>query len=157
AVLRNNGEIRDVDGATMDFPTFVSLLRGKCQEAFIKLRECSQGLAALRLPVAEIESMGWQRLHERLWREGVTPSSEYRVQPIVIQHPLLASLASTSVNTVRIDTYLAGDTVHFNKAVLRVGNGIACTDNWASGGLIVKIDLETGMLRGAGKIKSKFG
>ena len=87
----------------------------------------------------------------------MTPSSEYLVQPVIVQHPLLASLAGTSVNTVRIDTYLTGDTVHFNKAVLRVGNGIACTDNWASGGLIVKIDLDTGTLRGNGKIKSKFG
>jgi len=157
AVLQNNGEIRDADGAAMDFQKFVQLLRGKCQEAFIKLRECSQGLAALRLPVAEIERMGWQELHQRLWRPGVTPSSEYLVQPVVVQHPLLASLTNISVNTVRIDTYLVGDTVHFNKAVLRVGNGIACTDNWASGGYIVKIDLDSGTLRGTGKIKSKYG
>ncbi len=50
-----------------------------------------------------------------------------------------------------------GDTVHFNTAVLRVGNGVACTDNWASGGLIVDVDLNSGILRGAGKSKSKFG
>jgi hypothetical protein len=157
AILRNNGEIRNADGTVMEFQHFVRQLRRQCQEAFIKLRECSQGIAALRLPVAEIERMGWQQLHQRLWTAGVTAWSEYLVQPVVIQHPLLASLASTSVNTVRIDTYLAGETVHFNKAVLRVGNGIACTDNWASGGYIVKIDLDTGTLRGTGKIKSKFG
>ncbi len=156
ALLRN-GEIRDPEDRLVTFPQLVELLRKQCREVFIKLRQCGQGIGALKLSVSELESMGWGRLHQRLWSPTVTPWSEYLVQRVIVQHPILSSMAAASVNTVRIDTYLDGDTVHFNTAVLRVGNGVACTDNWASGGLIVDVDLSSGILRGHGKSKSKFG
>lgn len=67
-------------------------------------------------------------------------------QPVVEQHPTLASLNPSSVNTIRINTLRTGDEVESHVATLRVGRQGRIVDNAAAGGLCVKIDLATGRL-----------
>ncbi|HVY57331.1 MAG TPA: sugar-transfer associated ATP-grasp domain-containing protein [Xanthobacteraceae bacterium] len=155
--VRSDG-IRLADGSRIDFPQFLRMLEAECQELFFKLRRGACGIAALRLPVGDVAAMGPDGLKKRLFEHpDVSEDAEFLVQRVIVQHPLVASVAPQSVNTVRIDSYVEDGTVHFNTAVLRVGNGEVCTDNWASGGFIVRIDLDSGRLVGNGRTKGKFG
>jgi hypothetical protein len=157
-ILRSSGELRDFSGARIRFAQLLESLRGRHREVFAKVRTGSCGFAAFRLAVADVERMGLDGLLSFLYgKPDVQPTHEFLLQRVIVQHPLLASIASSSVNTVRIDTLLDGDAVSFNTAVLRVGSGLQCTDNWATGGLIVRIELDSGTLRGNGKAKSKYG
>lgn len=156
--LRSSGEMHDFSGTPIDFGQLLASIRGKHREIFAKLRTGSCGFAAFKLAVDELARMGGDGLRHFLYgKPGVQPAHEFMLQRVVVQHPLVASIASSSVNTVRIDTFLDGDSVSFNTAVLRVGSGLQCTDNWATGGFIVKVDLDSGTLRGNGKSKSRYG
>jgi hypothetical protein len=73
------------------------------------------------------------------------------VQPLLRQHPILDALYPRSVNTVRIDTLIDGDTVRSSAATLRLGMGGSRVDNLSRGGLTVPIDLSTGRLAGPGR------
>ncbi|SLN52484.1 hypothetical protein ROA7450_02637 [Roseovarius albus] len=81
-------------------------------------------------------------------------SQGWVIQVRVKQHPDLASFNSSSLNTVRIGTYITrpqnGDVddldVILDYACLRVGRAGSRTDNGTTGGLLVDIDLETGQL-----------
>jgi hypothetical protein len=94
-------------------------------------------------------------LNDLLFRK--TGFEGYLVQPLIKQHEMLNRINPSSVNTIRIDTLVTHGNVVNNGAVLRVGNGKTLTDNWAMGGLIVPIDLESGTLGRVGKTKSKYG
>jgi Sugar-transfer associated ATP-grasp len=59
---------------------------------------------------------------------------EFIVQPEIIQHELLNRINPSSVNTIRIDTFIRGNDVINNAAFLRMSNGSHYTDNWAKGG-----------------------
>ncbi len=156
--LRRHREFRDRDGTVLDFRTFVERLRSECENVFIKLRRGSGGFGARKLGVDAIETMGPHGLESLLFAlKDLGPDAEYIVQPAVVQHPTLASVSPDAASTVRIDTYADGEEIHFNTAILRVGLGGVCTDNWATGGLIVKVDLDTGTLVGNGKRDALFG
>lgn len=64
----------------------------------------------------------------------------------IIQHPLLSSFNSSSVNSVRIYTLLDRKNIsHVLSATLRVGNG-GVVDNYHAGGIACPIDIETGII-----------
>jgi glutathione synthase/RimK-type ligase-like ATP-grasp enzyme len=83
--------------------------------------------------------------------------ASYLVQPFLIQHWLLNSINPTAVNTVRIDTFVQGDDIVHNGAALRIGSGTFFADNWAAGGFICQIHLETGELSAQAISKAKYG
>lgn len=76
------------------------------------------------------------------------------VESFVKQHPDMAKLSKTSVNTIRVVTIMTEDEskgietnkVHILYAGMRMGTGDGITDNLHSGGLIAAIDLETGRI-----------
>ena len=82
---------------------------------------------------------------------------EFIVQPELSQHELLNRMNPSSVNTIRIDTFIQGDDVINNAALLKMSDGHRYTDNWSKGGIIVNIDLDTGVLDNLGKTKAKYG
>ena len=68
--------------------------------------------------------------------------SQYLFERQVIQHPVMAQFNPSSVNTCRIITF-------HNKAIAcgaRFGRSGSFIDNAAKGGLVVSVDMETGLL-----------
>ena len=58
---------------------------------------------------------------------------------------------------LRIVTFNIASDIKVFSAVLRAGTGRRFTDNWNTGGIIVRVDLETGRLAGKGLFKPTFG
>lgn len=72
----------------------------------------------------------------------------YVIQEVVPQHPALAKLSATALNTMRIDTFrAAGQPAEILSAYLRVGGVGNVVDNVAAGGVFVGVHLETGRLK----------
>lgn len=74
------------------------------------------------------------------------------LEEVVIQHPKMASLCPTSVNTCRIATLLGDKQQGIVYAFLRIGNG-KVMDNVDCGGMAARIDLDTGKLLTVGADK----
>lgn len=75
--------------------------------------------------------------------------NKYIIQDVLVQHPAMAYLNPSSVNTIRIIT---GRTkkdkqVQFVTGFLRIGGGGSFTDNMAGGGMAVGINFENGFLQ----------
>ena len=75
------------------------------------------------------------------------------LEEVVVQHPVMASLCPTSVNTCRIATLLGDKQQGIVYAFLRIGNG-KVVDNVDCGGMAARIDLESGMLKTVGADKA---
>ena len=69
---------------------------------------------------------------------------QFLVETFLTQHPVMASLSPTSVNSLRMITFFDGSDVHVMEAVLRMGNG-ADVDNYGRGGMYTVIDEKTGV------------
>lgn len=74
------------------------------------------------------------------------------LEEIVEQHPAMASLCPTSVNTCRIATLLGDKRQGIVYAFLRMGNG-KVMDNVDCGGMAARIDLDSGKLLTVGADK----
>ncbi len=83
----------------------------------------------------------------RLRKDGIGILEE-----IVVQHPKMASLCPTSVNTCRIATLLGDKKEGIVYAFLRIGNG-KVMDNVDCGGMAARIDLDSGKLLTVGADK----
>jgi hypothetical protein len=143
--IEANGDLRDADGAPLDVAEAEARIRSVGGRAFVKP---ASGLGGQGTTIFEV---GRDRMDDLLARR-----ERCLVQPVIMQHPLLAALYSGSVNTVRIDTFLADGTCRHNGAVLRLGAGGNIVDNAGQGGIVVPIDLETGELQPAGRQKPYF-
>lgn len=88
----------------------------------------------------------------------------WAIQTRVKQHPDMASFNPSSLNTLRIGTFITKPQhgsndepeVHLDYACFRVGRAGSNSDNWATGGLLIDIDLETGQLK-RGRFAQEFG
>ena len=90
---------------------------------------------------------GSEAFLSQLIRDGIGILEE-----VVVQHPKMASLCPTSVNTCRIATLLGDKKQGIVYAFLRIGNG-KVMDNVDCGGMASRIDLETGKLLTVGADK----
>jgi len=79
------------------------------------------------------------------------------LQEQIVQHELAAALHPASINTVRLITFLWGTESRPFVAAQRIGTGGARVDNWAAGGLVVRVDLEACILSGRGFFKGGKG
>lgn len=71
------------------------------------------------------------------------------IQEKIEQHPGMAKLNPTSVNTIRVLSYRAVDRgIKVLYAILRVGRKGKLIDNETAGGIKVDIDLQTGRIKG---------
>lgn len=70
------------------------------------------------------------------------------VQSKLEQHPNLARLNPTSVNTIRVMSYRKEDEVIILYAVIRIGRLGKVVDNETAGGIKADIDLQTGRIKG---------
>lgn len=78
------------------------------------------------------------------FRDELLANKQYLVETFLTQHPVMASLSPTSVNSLRMITFFDGTDVHIMEAVLRMGNG-ADVDNYGRGGMYTVIDEKTGI------------
>ncbi|WP_303317703.1 sugar-transfer associated ATP-grasp domain-containing protein [Flavivirga abyssicola] len=76
----------------------------------------------------------------------------YVHQEVIIQHPDVNKIYPSSVNTLRIDTYIdKQQNIHVLSALMRFGIGGSFTDNASTGGLYISVNTETGKLQGKGR------
>ena len=87
-------------------------------------------------------------LYQRLRAAGIGI-----VEDKVIQHPAIAALCPTSVNTIRVATMLGDKKEGIVYAYIRIGNG-KVMDNVDCGGMAAPVDIETGVITGVGANKA---
>ncbi len=76
---------------------------------------------------------------------------KYLLDEPVIQHPKMAGINPTSVNTIRVTTVLdAEGDFHVENTFLRAGSPGSLVDNFSSGGVAYPVDPETGIVVGRG-------
>ena len=73
---------------------------------------------------------------------------DFIVQDKLVQHPDLAKLNPTSVNTIRVLSYRNYDRTIILYAVIRIGRKGKSIDNETAGGIKADIDLTTGRIKG---------
>lgn len=71
---------------------------------------------------------------------------KFIVQEKVIQHKKMSALNPRCVNTIRLVTYWDHDEIKIFAAAVRIGTKGSITDNWHTGGIIVRLDIYTGRL-----------
>jgi hypothetical protein len=64
----------------------------------------------------------------------------------ISQHNIPATLNPTSLNTLRLTTIRNNQDISVISAIHRIGVGNMIKDNWAAGGIAVKVDLQSGFL-----------
>jgi len=71
----------------------------------------------------------------------------YLLEEPIRQHPVMNLLNPSSVNTCRIVSIMnEKDEVTILASFIRIGNGTAVVDNFNSGGMTAKVDVETGKI-----------
>lgn len=70
------------------------------------------------------------------------------VQERLEQHPDMAKLNPTSLNTIRVMSYNRGNEVIILYAVIRIGRKGQIIDNETAGGIKADVDLQTGRIKG---------
>lgn len=110
-------------------------------------------------PLEGSSGQGIERFTEKDWQGGSTAFLQLLndkgigiLEEVVQQHPDMASLCPTSVNTCRIATLLGDKQQGIVYAFLRIGNG-KVMDNVDCGGMAARIDLESGKLLTVGADK----
>ena len=116
------------------------------QEMIGKPLEGSSGQGIRKYSPKDWEN-GGESFLKQLLQDGIGILEE-----VVIQHPKMASLCPTSVNTCRIATLLGDKQQGIVYAFLRIGNG-KVMDNVDCGGMAARIDLESGKLLTVGADK----
>lgn len=109
------------------------------REVMVKPFDGLGGQGVRKLSTGEVEDAA--AFHRTLLEERLF------LEEVIVQHPELARLCPSSVNTIRVMTCRAGERSELLFAGLRVGAG-ADVDNFHAGGMAVQVDLETGTLLG---------
>jgi glutathione synthase/RimK-type ligase-like ATP-grasp enzyme len=68
------------------------------------------------------------------------------IEDVVSQHHVMNKLHPNSVNTIRVITILHNGITHVVAAYMRIGNG-KVVDNFNSGGMVVPVDVEEGIIK----------
>jgi len=104
-----------------------------------------RGIALARRSASGIEVKSGSHSYE-LEKFELTERSV--VQGFIEQHPAVSSIASSSVNTVRLVTlWTKGNNIILIGAYMRFGQGESFVDNVSAGGVSVAIDTNTGALK----------
>ena len=120
---------------------------------------CASNQALLGKPLEGSSGVGILKYTEESWQEG--PDAFLKqlredgigiLEELVVQHPKMAALCPTSVNTCRIATLFGDKQEGIVYAFLRIGNG-KVMDNVDAGGMAARIDLPTGKLLTVGADK----
>lgn len=119
-------DIRDADVATVE--AFVR----HHGSVMAKVPDSLGGIGIGKRNAAEIEDFA-------AFYDDLSEGRQYVLEELITQHPEMAALCTTSVNTLRVVTYFDGTTVHHLAYVLKIGNGGAI-DNFSHGGMYTMLD-----------------
>jgi hypothetical protein len=109
-----------------------------------KIYSSSKGSNIYKISAHEVE-LNHQSLHDLF---NTIKQSEFIFQETVIQHPSVDSLNPSSVNTIRMDTFIdKNGKAHVMSGYIRMSTGNTFVDNIGSGGCMVGVDLESGELK----------
>ncbi len=100
--------------------------------------------------IVKYQRQDWQDLPR--FMQQLSQAGPGILEEIVIQHPDMARMCPTSVNTVRIATLLGDKKEGIVYAFLRIGNG-KVMDNVDCGGMAARVDLDSGTLLTVGADK----
>lgn len=133
-----------------------SIVQQEGLDVFVKdlLGECGEGVFSLKVRDGKMSVNGKPHTIDQL-RHKITGKS--LIQARVTQHPEMDALNPHSVNCLRIITARKNDEIVPLSALLKAGSSKSPCDNWAAGGIILGIDLETGKLKGDGFYKAAYG
>lgn len=81
---------------------------------------------------------------DRLFRE--VQGGRILLEEPIVQHPDIAALNPTSVNTIRVYSVFKDGKTFITGTVLRIGGGNMVVDNYSSGGMVAAVDAETGLV-----------
>jgi len=121
------------DASYEDFEAFVDNLKAFLYKP--NYESCGRGIQKILVTGKSLHSV-WEEI--QLLPEGI-------LDELIVQHHKLSDLCPQSVNTVRIFTCKVADKIYFIGGCLRVGKGQAFVDNYSSGGLVISLDLKTGI------------
>ncbi len=102
-------------------------------------------------PIEGSSGVGVRKANRNEWADtaqfmaDILQAGDSIIEEAVIQHPKMASLCPSSVNTVRIATLLGTKQEGIVYAFLRIGNG-KVMDNVDCGGMAARVDLDSGTL-----------
>ncbi len=109
--------------------------------------------SVLYKPLEGSSGVGIERFDRSEWEQD--PAAFYQkirsmgdavLEELLVQHPVMAGMCPTSVNTVRVATLLGDKQEGIVYAFLRIGNG-KVMDNVDQGGMAARVDLESGTLK----------
>lgn len=86
------------------------------------------------------EAMTMEQLFDQYGRNFI-------IQQAVTQHPVMAQLNPTSLNTLRVLSYRQDNEIFILYTVVRIGRAGKSVDNETAGGINADIDLATGTIR----------
>ena len=101
----------------------------------------------------DVHNTSFARSLDEFLRDDVAPAMDdgLIIERYILQHPVLAAINPSSVNTLRVWVLQCGETVHVRGALLRMGRAGQVVGNTSQGGLLAPIDLSTGRL---GRVKA---
>lgn len=73
-------------------------------------------------------------------------NGSYIIEEIIKQHPDLARINNSSVNTIRVYSVQKDNEIFITGAVLRMGRDNSLIDNYSTGGLAAEIDVDLGIV-----------
>ena len=104
-------------------------------------------------PLEGSSGVGIERFDRAAWENDVhafyqkiRAMGDAVLEELLVQHPEMARMCPTSVNTVRVATLLGDKQEGIVYAFLRIGNG-KVMDNVDQGGMAARVDLESGTLK----------
>lgn len=130
----------------MTFQDFCELCKSN-SILIVKPEEGVEGKGIYKLNTS-VDSDWMQSKYEELL------SGEYMIEEIIEQHPNMI-YGNTSVNTIRVHSILdrTGE-VHILKCLLRAGVGDSVVDNYANGGCVYELDVNSGRIVSPSLMKS---
>ncbi len=129
--------VRDID-----FDHFVKSATGGSGRGIFSLRSMEAGLSLDGKPIEVAELV------------AMIAKGFYIIQRRVEQHPDIAKINPTSINSLRILTIQTENGVKPMAASMRFGGGKSVVDNISVGGMCVGVDMQSGRLKGPGCYKA---
>lgn len=107
---------------------------------------CDRHEWAMVKPVAASCGKGVERVSTRELRAQFDRlrAEKLLVEELIVQHPEMDRLCPTAINTIRVATVNRSGTVEILGAAMRCGRGGGCIDNFCAGGILMRIDQDSG-------------